>query len=389
MQRSLLLFENSIHSKSTLKAYKYAMDRFMKHFQLKDFDGLSSMNHKMFQEMVEDYVMYIKSKNLSKSSVSMPINALQLFCDSNDIEIRWKKIRRMIPQQKKRSGKDPYTTENIIQMISFEPNIRNKAIIHFMAASGVRVGAISDLKVKHLTKISDNCMAITVYPDELEEYTTFLTPEATRILEMYFEKRRIDGEFVNNESPIFREQYTFGISPPKPLSLRGIQGVIERILRRTNIRVGFDGKRRNIQLDHGFRKRFNTILKTTDGIKPLLAEKMLGHSIKSIPLDEVYLTPTIEMLFAEYLKGIPELTVDGSQRKEAELERVKKEKSALQKEVTKRIHVESRLQKLETEKQSILKRSNMTTISEAELTEHVRKILKEEQMIKENPELKQ
>jgi len=330
MQRSLMLFESSIHSKSTLKAYTYALKKFIQYFKLKDFDSISSMDVKMFQEMVENYVMYLKSKNLSRSSVNMPINALQLFCDSNDVEIRWKKIRRMIPQQKKRSGRDSYTTNDIAKMLSFEPNIRNKAIIHFFAATGIRVGGIPDLKLKHLTKISEECMWIIVYADELEEYTTFLTPEATSILNQYFDKRKSDGEFLNEESPVFREQYVMGISKPKPLSIRGIQGVIERILRRTNIRIGYDGKRRNIPMDHGFRKRFNTILKTTDGVKLLLAEKMMGHSIKSIPLDETYLTPTIDMLFKEYEKAILELTVSDSERDKIKIEKLQGEKSELE-----------------------------------------------------------
>lgn len=328
-----MLFENSIHSKSTLKAYTYALEKFTQYFKLKDFDSISSMDNKMFQEMVEDYVMHLKSKSLSRSSVSMPINALQLFCDSNDVEIRWKKIRRMIPQQKKRSGRNSYTTDDISKMLSFEPNIRNKAIIHFFSASGIRVGGIPDLKLKHLTKISEECIGITVYADEVEEYVTFLTPEATSILNQYFDKRKSDGEFLNEESPIFREQYVIGISKPKPLSIRGIQGVIERILRRTNIRIGYDGKRRNIQMEHGFRKRFNTILKTTDGVKLLLAEKMMGHSIKSIPLDETYLTPTTDMLFKEYKKAIHELTIDDSERDKIKIQKLENEKSELKEKI--------------------------------------------------------
>lgn len=343
MQRSFMLFENSIHSQATLKAYNYAIGKFIQYFKLRDHDSLASMNNKMLQEMIEDYVMHLKSKDLSKSSVSMPVNAMQLFCESNDVEIRWKKIRRMIPQQKKKTGKNAYTTDNIAKMLSFEPNTRNKAIIHFMASSGVRVGAIPHLKMKHLREISTDSMAVTVYADDLEEYTTFLTPEATAILNMYHEKRRTDGEFLNDESPVFREQYTMGISKPRPLSIRGIQGVIERILRRTNIRTGFSGKRRDIQLDHGFRKRFNTVLKTTDGIKLLLAEKMMGHSIKSIPLDETYLTPTVDVLFAEYKKAIPELTVDRTERKQAELDQVKSKFSEMEKTKSYNKDLEKRL----------------------------------------------
>ena len=62
MQRSLLLFQNSIHSKETLRVYQYSLDKFLQYFKLRDYDSLATMNSKMLQEMVEDYVMEKKSQ---------------------------------------------------------------------------------------------------------------------------------------------------------------------------------------------------------------------------------------------------------------------------------------------------------------------------------------
>ena len=106
--------------------------------------------------------------------------------------------------------------------------------------------------------------------------------------------------------------------------------MMNRALRRCGLRNGYSKQRRDIQLDHGFRKRWNTIVKTTDGMKLILAEKMMGHTIKSIPLDETYLDPTIEKLFEEYKKAIFELTVDESQRDKIKIEKLEQEKSELQ-----------------------------------------------------------
>ena len=55
MQRSLTLFQNSIHSKETLRVYQYSLDKFMTHFKLRDYDSLAKMDSKMLQEMIEDY----------------------------------------------------------------------------------------------------------------------------------------------------------------------------------------------------------------------------------------------------------------------------------------------------------------------------------------------
>ncbi len=84
MQRSHLLFTNSIRSKDTLRVYQYALDKFISHFKLRDYDSLVTIDIKMFQTMVEDYVMGRKSDGKSRS-VIRTISALELFCDANDM----------------------------------------------------------------------------------------------------------------------------------------------------------------------------------------------------------------------------------------------------------------------------------------------------------------
>ena len=103
--------------------------------------------------------------------------------------------------------------------------------------------------------------------------------------------------------------------------------ILKSGLRINQIKIG---KRYNKQADHGFRKRFNTILKTTNTMNISLAEKMMGHSV-TVQLDNVYLDPTMEQLFEEYKKAIPELTIDDSARKQFQLDKVQKEKNDLEK----------------------------------------------------------
>jgi len=349
MQRSYLLFENSIHSPETRRIYKWALDKFMKYFKLKDYDSLASMDGKMLQTMVEDYVMTLKKDGKKRNSILTPITSLELFCDTNDMVINWKKIRRLLPPSTKRTGSKAYTTEQVQKILEYETKIRNKAIIHFIAASGVRIGALPDLKVKHIRNI-ENCKLVIVYADEKEEYFTFLTPEASIILDEYLEKRKTDGEYLNSESPLFRQNYSLGIAKPKTISKTGYQAMMNRALRRCGLRTGYTSQRREIQLDHGFRKRWNTIVKTTDGIKLLLAEKMMGHTIKSIPLDETYLDPTIEKLFIEYKKAISELTIDDSQRLKFKNETQSKKITQLEEKTARIDDLERRMRIMEKSK---------------------------------------
>ena len=76
--------------------------------------------------------------------------------------------------------------------------------------------------------------------------------------------------------------------------------------------------RYEIQACHGFRKRFDTILKSNYNVNINLAEKMMGHST-TIPLDNVYFKPAIEQLFDEYQKAIPELIIDDKFRLQEQL----------------------------------------------------------------------
>jgi len=69
---------------------------------------------------------------------------------------------------------------------------------------------------------------------------------------------------------------------------------------------------------HGFRKRFDTVLKSNRMVNISLAERLMGHS-RTIPLDNSYFKPVIEQLFDEYQKAIPHLIIDEKYRLEEEI----------------------------------------------------------------------
>ena len=350
MQRSLLLFKNSIHSEETYRVYKYELDRFINFFKLRDYNSLASMDAKMLQTMIEDYVMEKKSKNLARSTIKTPLSALELFCDTNDLMLNWKKTRRLLPPQKKKSGRKAYTTEQVRKILEFTPDLRNKAIIHFVAASGVRIGALPELQIRSVDDMPGGCKSIIIYEGEKEEYVTFLTPEASKVLDEYLARRQKDGEFLKPESPLFRTKYAIAIAKARPLKKISFQGMIDRALRRAGLRFGRDGIRRDIQLDHGFRKRWNTIIKSTDGMKIIHAEKMFSHSTPSIPLDETYTDFSKMNLFEEYRKAISELTIDDSERLRLKNEQQSKTITKLEVKTARIDDLERRIRMLEKSK---------------------------------------
>src|SRR2546428_136279 len=149
-----------------------------------------------------------------------------------------------------------------------------------------------------------------------EEYWGFLTPEACNAVDEYIEERRRDGEAIDSKSPLFRSAYQVGAQKVKPMSIASAKMIALRLAH--SVKRNKIGRRYDIMSAHGFRKRFNTILKSNDKANPSLAEKLMGHR-GVFALDGSYLKPSVEVLFKEFKKHIPFLAIDDSERNKIEL----------------------------------------------------------------------
>ena len=327
MQRCMLLFENSIKSKETLRLYKYNLDRFLKWAKIKDYDDLLKLSDDRLQILLEDYLFYLK-KRVSPNSIAPMLAPIELFLMVNDKEYKFKKLRKMYPAVVKKTGSAAYTTEDIQQMLCIAKKRRTRALLLFMASTGARIGVFENLKLKHLVEMPNGSKGVLFYEGTNEEYWGFLTPESSIALNDYVDERRRDGENLTADSPVFRSTYQLGSLPAEPLSLYGAKGIIRRLVS-DSIDRKKTGKRYDKQADHGFRKRFNTILKLNNSVNSNVAEKLMGHKNG---LDGVYLVPTKEQCFEEFKKAIDDLTIDDAARKKNEIERLEKKISSQEKE---------------------------------------------------------
>ena len=140
----------------------------------------------------------------------------------------------------------------------------------------------------------------------------------------------------------------------KPLVENNAYQIIDRIVKNARIERVKIGNRYDKALNTAFRKRFNTIMKTIDGVNINLAEKLMGHSV-TIPLDNTYLNALKDKLFIEFKKAIPELTIDNSERLKFKNEEQSKKISELEREKQQIAHM------MKEQKQS--KKDIMTIIS--------------------------
>ena len=297
-----VIFEETIKSKYTALNYRVQLKAFMKFLQIERQEQLLSYSAADLQYKLEDYLFDLR-KTSNPNSIPSKFVGIRHFCVMNDININWIKLQKMYPARQKTPSLRAYTSAEVKQMLEKEKNPRNRAIIHFIAATGARIGIFDyDLQMKHLKKMPGGCVAVLLYAGEIEEYHCFLTPQAAKSLHAYHNLLKKRGVNFTDNTPLFmtsNKNHT-------PLGINGARSVIARAVQKGKVNRNKQGIHYDVQVNHGFRKRFNTILKMNNRVNYNIAEKLLGHKNG---LDGVYFTPTLKELFAEYKKVVRKLEI--------------------------------------------------------------------------------
>jgi integrase/recombinase XerD len=152
---------------------------------------------------------------------------------------------------------------------------------------------------------------VVFYEGSNEEYLGFLTPEASKAVDEYLEERRKNGEYIDQNSPLFRSSYQVGIQKVKPMSTPSAKMIALRLAK--SVVRNKQGNRYSVMSAHGFRKRFNTILKNNKEGNVSLKEKLMGHK-GVFALDGVYHDADPVTLFNEFKIHIVNLTINDSER---------------------------------------------------------------------------
>jgi integrase len=303
------------------------LDNFMRFCGLEDYDSITRVSHEELQIKVEDYIINLKKK-ISPNTIPTFFYPVKAFLESNDIELKWKKILKLFPEKTKKAGREAWANDEIEQMLNCTTNPKTASLIHFLASSGCRIGSIPELRMKHISQIGDNCKCVTLYENSKDEHCSFLTPEASKSLDDYLAKRESDGEIFGPESPVFRTEYNLGNLKARPNSRDSLKQIINRVVRKAGLRGISDkkGKRYSIPLSHGFRKRFITTLKLNQKVPIAVTERLVGHKMyhdemgNFVELDESYMRATKEQLFKAFELAIPDLTITNEARLKAENE---------------------------------------------------------------------
>ena len=238
----------------------------------------------------------------------------------NDIVLNTKKIKRFLPADEGHYNQDrPYSTDEIQQILA-RCDIRSRVIVLLMVSTGMRVGALPGLRLADVKKFDEfGLYLIWVYNNSKKDrYYTFCTPSCARAINEYLEFRKRCGEELSDKSPLLRNKVTvdnpFTAKASKPVSLRALELIIEGLLKQTGIAVGAGvgvGAGKQVMRTHGMRKFFINQLDKAN-VPYVVREYLAGHRLSGN--NASYVRTSEEDRLNEYVKAVPLLTIDPSQR---------------------------------------------------------------------------
>jgi integrase len=320
-----LVFANSIKAKDTLNTYNVALKHYMRFYGISDIITLLRQDNKALESNIIKYIVDMRQRNppISHSLRCIRLAALKHFLVMNDVVLNWKKISLYLGEKTKVVKDRAYTTEEIASLLKSCTEERMRAVILLLASTGVRIGSIPSLTLKHLHRLEEyNLYQVTIYENTNDEYFCFTTPECASAIDSYLAYRSRCGEKLAADSPLIREQFdpkdSLSIRRARPLARSTIMGLLSDIITKSGIQtikhrteISDRGReRKETARAHAFRK-FATTNMVRAKVNPEIREMMLGHSIG---LSNSYYRPDQSEMLEEYEKAIDYLTISNENR---------------------------------------------------------------------------
>jgi len=342
----ITLLEDTNLARTSLPTYNSYLKVFFRWSDISGVVEFLKVSDTDLQSLMDMYVKHLRKRvlanEISPNTVPKQFKPMRKLLDVNYREhaVSWKPVYAQFPPEEKLSGYKPWETTKIDTMLDSCINHRETAVIHYHASTGSRVGVHNHpLLMKHMIAMLDpndeKCYAFLIYAESDEtisekdtrsdsqiidendySHFVFTSPEATMAIDNYHAFRKKRGEIFDENTPIFLSLRVDKDGKYFQMTGNGFQKTMQRILGRTSITRIKKRNRFDVQIDHGFRKRFNTILKLDSEVNSNIAEKLMQHKKG---LDGTYLTPTRQECFKEFVKAIDQLTISTKERQRRQL----------------------------------------------------------------------
>ncbi|MXX21491.1 MAG: integrase [Cenarchaeum sp. SB0661_bin_35] len=267
---------------------------------------------------------------LNPDTVGNYFKPIKKLFDMNDIAIPWKRIYATYPERDNMADSRGWTRQEIALMLKHAHGPLDRALVLVLASSGMRAGGL-DLIWEDLTAVyrmadgslvldpgkddsSVACAVLRVYRGSPESYLAFITPEAFDALQVYgrtWVKQRC--HLPRPKDPIFLVQN----GAHKNASVKILRDRVARMATKAGLRGAKESKRFEVPAMNGFRRFWNKTCKETasgDSLASLIKkEYMMGHQ-GLVSLDQNYFKTNLMELATEYIKVVPDLTIEDSER---------------------------------------------------------------------------
>lgn len=275
--------------------------------KVKDPDGLLELGtvHET-EDLIIKWLGTLKEAGRATATMKTALASIVFFYSCNRVRIDSKFVGRRIPKKPALAHRSP--TKEVTSIVEVA-NLRGKCIVALLISSGVRVGAVLPMKMRHHRRVkpeelehrdcsckdrsqplSFNGYLLNVYEGEEEQYFTFMSEEASKWLDTYHKIRENAGETLTPNSPLFREE--FDIEKPEVVSnpSRCTESMLQSYMSRLAISAGVKpmvklGKKNHPATHrnewknmHGYRMFFSTTA-TNAGVSFSFKELMLGHHL--------------------------------------------------------------------------------------------------------------
>lgn len=248
---------------------------------------------------IQGYIRWCREKGNATSTQRLKATQVKRWTKVNGLGVNWDKI--VMPRVRPVVSDRAPTKTELRLLTSYSPTWMIPTTL-ILASSGMRVGSLIELRLKHLDRERFPDIAILEVPPESSKrgigYFTAITPEAREALEKSLERRREKGETLGPESPLLKSPFNPGLTYP------AVRHAWVRMLKRS----GLTEKSRGTYVLHlhTLRKFFRS---QVEGIlTKSIREALMGH-LTTEYLDRNYLRIPKDRLATEYRKTLPALTV--------------------------------------------------------------------------------
>lgn len=277
-----------------------------------DEDNIRKVNKRRIKKRLTQYMLHLHEEKRSNSTIQHHITKLKHIYRYQDIEIP--SLPR-ITKQEKESYTDLLTREEITRAIQ-NSNTKMKAVITFLASSGLRRSDMAQLTVQDFLKATT-----TYHHREIHDITEHDLHQLLQILsgkqdmipffEIVSQKTGVvHFTFCSPEASSFVVQMLRERYMRKGLSLdESLFGIREKSVtanfERLSDKLCFEWKNRRRRFHpHGLRSWFATTLQNND-VDFLAVEFLLGHTLKSTTSSYYYANP--EKIRLKYERVVDEL----------------------------------------------------------------------------------